>query len=185
MSGTFDDGWHPGARRSPSPNHDARPLGADVELALLHGISLPPGEFGGGGIEDLFLNRAQDPALEELRVSAHFLVRRDGELVQFVPCSGRAWHAGESEWDGRGPCNDFSVGIEIEGTDDLPYENAQYETLCGLLPSLRGELPSLCAVAGHCDVSPGRKTDPGPAFDWNRLFAAVGFELDGRRGRPR
>lgn len=185
MSGAPGDGWHPGARRSPSPNNDARPPGTDVELAVLHGISLPPGEFGGGGIEDLFLNRPKDPALEGLTVSAHFLVRRDGELVQFVPCAARAWHAGESEWDGRGSCNDFSVGIELEGTDDLPYEDAQYETLCGLLPSLRGELPSLHAVAGHCDVSPGRKTDPGPAFDWDRLFGTVGRELDGRSGRPR
>ncbi|HEX6945369.1 MAG TPA: 1,6-anhydro-N-acetylmuramyl-L-alanine amidase AmpD [Casimicrobiaceae bacterium] len=163
-----------------SPNHDARPPGEALTLVIVHGISLPPGAFGGDGIARLFTN-ALDPlghpyyaAVADLRVSAHFLVRRDGAPVQFVSCSERAWHAGASRWRGRERCNDFSVGIELEGTDDLPYEAAQYRTLATLLRALKRRYPTLAAAVGHSDVAPGRKTDPGPCFDWDRLAALAG-----------
>jgi AmpD protein len=162
------------ARQIRSPNRDARPRGTKVTLVVLHGISLPPGEFGGDGIIELFTNRL-DPlahdsyrSLEGLRVSAHFLIRRDGELVQFVPCSKRAWHAGVSTWRGRGRCNDFSIGVELEGTDDLSYTRAQYRVLKPLLDAIRRRYP-IGDVVGHSDVAPGRKTDPGPTFDWSRI----------------
>lgn len=170
-----DLGWLPGVRRIPSPNHDARPPGESVTLAVVHGISLPPGEFGGDGIERLFTNTLDPQAhpyyatLAALRVSAHFLVRRTGDVVQFVPCSQRAWHAGVSSWRGRERCNDFSIGIELEGTDLLPYTDAQYASLGRLLRTLARRHP-LRDVAGHSDVAPGRKTDPGEAFDWTRLM---------------
>jgi AmpD protein len=158
-----------------SPNHDARPPGVEVSLAVVHAISLPPGQFGGDAIERLFTNRL-DPAahpyfesIAHLRVSSHFLVRRDGALVRFVPLERRAWHAGASSWRGRSRCNDFSVGIELEGADDAPFEDAQYGALAALLAQLRAELP-LRAIAGHSDIAPGRKTDPGPRFDWGRLL---------------
>ena len=158
-----------------SPNHDARPPGVEVSLVVVHAISLPPGQFGGDAIERLFTNRL-DPAahpyfesIAHLRVSSHFLVRRDGALVRFVPLERRAWHAGTSSWRGRGRCNDFSVGIELEGADDAPFEDAQYDALGGLLAQLRAELP-LRAIAGHSEIAPGRKTDPGPRFDWQRLL---------------
>jgi AmpD protein len=167
-------GWVAAARRIASPNRDARPPGTAITLAVVHGISLPPGEFGGPGIADLFTNRL-DPAahpyyagIAHLRVSAHFLVRRRGELLQFVACTERAWHAGASTWKGRAGCNDFSIGIELEGTDDRPYTAAQYVRLARLLRLLRRHYP-LADLAGHSDVAPGRKTDPGPAFDWPRL----------------
>jgi AmpD protein len=162
------------ARQVRSPNRDARPVGDAVTLIVVHGISLPPGVFGGDAIERLFTNRL-DPAahpyfasIAALRVSAHFLIRRDGRLVQFVPCAERAWHAGESAWKGRVRCNDFSVGVELEGTDDFPYAPAQYAMLARLVRALRRRYPG-ADVAGHSDVAPGRKTDPGPAFDWARL----------------
>jgi AmpD protein len=162
------------ARQVPSPNGDARPDGAGVDLIVVHGISLPPGEFGGDGIERLFTNRL-DPAahpfyaaIAALRVSAHFLIRRDGALTQFVGCDARAWHAGQSAWRGRPRCNDFSIGIELEGTDDVPYTAAQYAMLARLVRALRRRYPG-AALAGHSDIAPGRKTDPGPAFDWARL----------------
>lgn len=162
------------ARQVRSPNRDARPPGTAVTLLVVHGISLPPGEFGGDGILQLFTNRL-DPrghpyyaAIADMRVSAHFLIRRDGELVQFVGCNERAWHAGESRWKGRTHCNDFSVGIELEGADDVPYAAAQYTMLARLVRALRRAYP-IADVAGHSDVAPGRKTDPGPAFDWARL----------------
>jgi N-acetyl-anhydromuramoyl-L-alanine amidase len=172
-----------GARYVPSPNQDERPQGAEVELVVVHGISLPPGEFGGLWIDSVFTNRL-DPTLHPyfaevagLRVSAHVLVRRDGELVQYVPFHRRAWHAGRSAWQGREACNDFSLGIELEGADDLPYADAQYRARADLLgalavayPSLnRGDLTLADRIVGHSDVAPGRKTDPGPAFDWDRL----------------
>ena len=151
------------------------------ELLVIHGISLPEGRFGGPYIEDLFLNRldmAADPSfaeLEGLRVSAHALIRRDGEVVQFVPFTLRAWHAGVSSFRGRQACNDFSVGIEMEGADSVPYEDAQYESLNALIAALRTVYPAVTpdAIVGHADIAPGRKTDPGPAFDWNgiRLLA--------------
>ena len=172
-----DADWLRGARRVPSPNCDERPPDAAVQLAVVHAISLPPNEFGGPGIVRLFTN-CLDPAahpyfreIHGLRVSAHFLVRRDGELIQFVPCSRRAWHAGASSWRGRDNCNDFSIGIELEGCDQLPFEDAQYVTLNRLLAELRRRYP-IAAVVGHSDIAPGRKTDPGPCFDWRRLDGA-------------
>ncbi|HNQ05123.1 MAG TPA: 1,6-anhydro-N-acetylmuramyl-L-alanine amidase AmpD [Thiobacillaceae bacterium] len=169
-------GWLAGARRIPSPNCDARPQGERVCLVVLHNISLPPGEFGGPGVEDLFCNRLDARAhpyyaqIHALRVSAHFFIRRDGELIQFVPCGLRAWHAGASQWRGRERCNDFSVGIELEGTDEVPFTTAQYERLDIVLPALRRAYP-IAAIVGHADIAPGRKTDPGPHFDWSRLAA--------------
>jgi AmpD protein len=157
-----------------SPNCDDRPADARIELIVVHNISLPPGEFGGSGIVDLFLNRLQPAAhpyyagIAHLRVSAHFLIRRDGAVVQFVPCVRRAWHAGVSSWRGRSRCNDFSLGIELEGTDDLPYEDAQYERLRALAGALRDAYP-IVDITGHADIAPGRKTDPGPAFDWLKI----------------
>ena len=162
------------ARQIASPNHDARPDGTPITLVVVHGISLPPGAFGGRAVERLFTNRldtASRPdyaSLAGLRVSAHFFVRRDGRLLQFVPCAERAWHAGVSSWKGRERCNDFSIGIELEGTDDIPYTGAQYAMLARLVKVLRRRYP-IADVVGHCDVAPGRKTDPGPAFDWARL----------------
>jgi len=162
------------ARQVASPNRDARPDGTAITLAVVHGISLPPGEFGGDGIEDLFTNRL-DPrghpyyaTIAALRVSAHFLVRRDGTLIQFVPCAERAWHAGASAWKGRQRCNDFSIGIELEGADDIAYTAAQYAMLARLARALSRRYP-IADVVGHSDVAPGRKTDPGPAFDWARF----------------
>jgi len=158
-----------------SPNQDERPAGVEVSLVVVHAISLPPGQFGGDAIERLFTNRL-DPAahpyfesVAHLRVSSHFLVRRDGALVRFVPVERRAWHAGASSWRGRTGCNDFSLGIELEGADDASFEDAQYAALCALLAQLRAELP-LRAIAGHSEIAPGRKTDPGPRFDWQRLL---------------
>lgn len=165
------------ARQAPSPNHDARPGWAAIDLVVIHGISLPPGELGGPFIDQLFQNRL-DPAghpffagLAGLRVSAHFLIRRDGELVQYVPVHRRAWHAGISSFEGRAECNSWSIGIELEGTDTRPYEEAQYETLTALLAELRGVYPAITSsrIAGHAEIAPGRKTDPGEAFDWARI----------------
>ena len=174
-----DDGWVRAARRIDSPNRDSRPKGTEVTLAVVHGISLPPGEFGGPGVIDLFTNRL-DPAahpyfagIAALRVSAHFLIRRRGELLQFVACADRAWHAGASAWRGRPGCNDYSIGIELEGADDRAYTAAQYLRLARLVRLLRHRYP-LRDIAGHNDVAPGRKTDPGPAFDWGRLRGLLG-----------
>lgn len=168
-----------GARWMPSPNHDRRPNEAAIELLVIHNISLPPGEFGGEWITDLFLDRLDTgahPYFAELagrRVSSHFLIRRDGEAIQYVPCELRAWHAGASKWKGRGRCNDFSVGIELEGTDELPFTDAQYDSLVQLTRALFASYGTL-DLAGHSDIAPGRKTDPGPHFDWNRYRAAIG-----------
>jgi AmpD protein len=166
------------ARYVASPNCDERPDGTDVTLAVIHGISLPPGQFGGKGIEQLFTNRL-DPgthpfyaSLAGLRVSSHFVIRRNGALLQFVPCARRAWHAGASSWEGQERCNDFSIGIELEGTDTLPYAAAQYVLLVRLLKALRRRYP-IRHVVGHSDRAPGRKTDPGPAFDWARLSRLI------------
>jgi AmpD protein len=171
-----------------SPNCDDRPRGVRIELIVVHGISLPPGEFGGPWIDALFTNRL--PATEHpyfagvatLRVSTHALIRRDGEIVQYVPFHRRAWHAGKSQWQGRSGCNDFSVGIELEGTDARAYESAQYVQLARLIAVLCRTYPTLSAdrVVGHSDVAPGRKTDPGIAFDWPLARALVRFELDTR-----
>jgi AmpD protein len=170
-------GFVAGARQVASPNCDDRPPGLLPELIVVHGISLPAGEFGGPWIDALFTNSLDvtaHPAFHDLaglRVSAHLLVRRHGELVQYVPLTRRAWHAGQSIYCGREACNDFSIGIELEGTDSVAYEPVQYQVLAGLIQSLRQAFPSLrsAAVVGHCDIAPERKTDPGPAFDWGRL----------------
>ena len=175
---TLDNHWVVQARHCPSPNHDDRPQG-DVSLIVIHAISLPPGDYGGPWIDDLFCNRL-DPTVHpyfaeiaDLTVSCHFLIRRDGELVQYVGCDRRAWHAGQSQWCGRQRCNDFAIGIELEGVDHQPYTSAQYATLAALLPLLQGHyrIPET-ALAGHDEIAPGRKTDPGPAFDWQRVRAA-------------
>ena len=156
-----------------SRNSDERPPGSEIRLLVIHCISLPPGEFGGAGIVDLFTNCLDPDAhpyyreIKDLAVSSHFLVRRDGEIIQFVSCDRRAWHAGESAWRGRSRCNDFSVGIELEGCDDQPFEAAQYERLAELTRALEAKYPITDRV-GHCDIAPGRKTDPGPCFDWVR-----------------
>jgi AmpD protein len=166
-----------GARQLPSPNCDDRPVGVVPELIVVHGISLPPGQFGGPHIDHLFTN-VLDPEghdyfrdIAGLKVSSHLLIRRTGEVVQYVPLHRRAWHAGKSSYRGRHQCNDFSVGIELEGTDDQPYSSAQYRRLATVIRVMRRGVPSLAAapVVGHSDVAPGRKTDPGPAFDWPRL----------------
>lgn len=169
-----DAGWLPGVRRVPSPNWDERPANESVRLVVIHAISLPPDEFGGPGIIQLFTNCLDPEAhpyfreIQGLRVSAHFLVRRDGELIQFVSCERRAWHAGASNWQGREKCNDFSIGIELEGCDRLAFEEAQYLTLNRLLDQLQHRY-LIEAVVGHSDIAPGRKTDPGPCFDWHRV----------------
>ncbi len=172
------DGRIARARYVASPNCDARPAGAKISLLLLHSISLPPGEFGGDAVERLFTNRLDAAAhpyfrdIVHLRVSAHFFVRRDGALVQFVPVQRRAWHAGLSRWRGAACCNDFSVGIELEGTDRTRYADAQYRCLGALTRALAARL-SLRACAAHSDVAPERKTDPGARFDWARFHAEL------------
>ena len=168
------DGWMPHARRVQSPNCDARPDGIAIDLLVIHGIALPPRSYGGDAIERLFCNRL-DPsahpyfaAMEGVRVSAHFVVHRDGALTQFVSFAQRAWHAGASSFEGRSRCNDFSIGVELEGSDDTPFEPEQYDTLIALGSDLLLRYP-LRAVVGHSDISPGRKTDPGTGFDWREL----------------
>jgi AmpD protein len=169
-----------GVKQIFSPFFDERPAGIVPDLIVLHGISLPPGEFGGPWIARLFTGNLPADAHPEfreradLRVSAHLLVRRDGEVVQFVSFNDRAWHAGKSAWQGRDACNDYSIGIECEGTDDVPYEAAQYATLAMLLPSLSAAYPAITRerIVGHSDVAPGRKTDPGASFDWSRVKRA-------------
>jgi AmpD protein len=171
-----------GARQVPSPNQDARPEGVEPELVVVHGISLPPGELGGPWIDHLFTNRLDPEAhpyfreIADLRVAAHVLIRRDGELVQYVPFHRRAWHAGVSRWRGREVVNDFSVGVELEGTDDSPYEPVQYRRLADLVRALAAAYPGITPdrLAGHSEIAPDRKTDPGPAFDWGRLRELLG-----------
>jgi AmpD protein len=166
-----------GARAVRSPNCDARPLDLEPELVVVHGISLPPGRYGGPWIDALFTNvlpADADPYFEQvhqLRVSSHVLVARDGSLTQYVPFGMRAWHAGNSSWRGRPGCNDYSIGVELEGTDEEPYDERQYEALADLLAALQRAYPALAEgwIAGHSDIAPGRKTDPGPSFDWRRL----------------
>ena len=173
-----EEGIIEGVRYVETPNCDERPPGAAIDLLVIHAISLPPGEFGGPGIVELFTNRLDPDAhpyyatIADFRVSAHFLIRRDGELIQFAPCTKRAWHAGASEWCGRSRCNDFSIGIELEGCDEAPFEGAQYEPLARLTRALKERYP-IAAIVGHSDISPGRKTDPGPCFDWARYRAAI------------
>jgi len=173
------------ARQCQSPNQDARPDGVEVDLIVLHGISLPPGQFGGIAIEQLFSNcldwdsHTYYAEIRGLEVSAHLLIRRDGEVVQFVPFTERAWHAGESCFRGRGRCNDQSIGIELEGADDVAYDDRQYVALISVLTAMLQAYPALSArqIAAHSDIAPGRKTDPGPAFDWLRLYDGLSREL--------
>lgn len=172
--GLSPDGWLRGARVVPSPNHDGRPSGEPLRLLVIHAISLPPSEFGGDGVERLFTNTLDPEAypyyqgLRDLRVSAHFFIRRDGRLLQFVSTGRRAWHAGLSVWRGRERCNDYSLGIELEGCDELPFTSIQYIRLARLIRILRREF-AIEDIVGHADIAPGRKTDPGPCFDWQRL----------------
>ena len=168
------DGWIGAARRVASPNVDERPEGERISLVVIHAISLPPAEYGSDSVERFFLNsldHAAHPYFEMLRgvrVSAHFFIRRDGELIQFVSCLARAWHAGVSQWQGRARCNDFSIGIELEGCDEDAFGSAQYDTLQRLLAALKVAYP-IADVVGHSDIAPERKTDPGPGFDWHRV----------------
>ena len=177
-SGRWRGGWLGAASRCSSPNFGPRPAGIDISLALIHSISLPPGVYGGEAIERLFTNRldwAADPYFEQirgLRVSAHFVIHRQGELRQFVSCDERAWHAGRSVWQGREDCNDWSIGIELEGLEGDRFEAAQYLTLAVLLRRLKRRYP-IRLVLGHEHVAPGRKQDPGPGFDWPALRAAL------------
>lgn len=170
------DHWLRPARHCPSPNCNPRPAGEEIRLIVVHGISLPPGEFGGPWIDALFTNSL--PAhvhpyfadIAGLAVSSHLLIRRDGEIVQYVPFDLRAWHAGKSVYQGRENCNDFSIGIELEGTDEQPYTDAQYEQLARVTALLQTRYPATYRhIAGHSDIAPGRKTDPGPAFVWARF----------------
>jgi len=180
-----DTGLLDPARLCLSPNRDARPAGVGPSLVVVHGISLPPGQFGGSEIEDLFCNRLDceaHPYFDEIRgleVSAHVLVRRDGEVVQFVPFAERAWHAGESRFRRRSSCNDFSIGIELEGEDTTAYAGVQYDSLSAVIAALVRAYPDVTArdVAAHSDIAPGRKTDPGPAFDWLRLYDGLNAQL--------
>ena len=173
-------GLLPAAVYVPSPNFDDRPDGTAIDLLVVHNISLPPGQFGGAGIIDLFTNRLDPNAhpyyrqIADAKVSSHFLIRRTGELLQFVPCSGRAWHAGKSEWRGRGRCNDFSIGVELEGADDQVFADLQYVVLARLTGCLLSQYP-IQECVGHSDIAvpPGRKTDPGPHFDWARFRATL------------
>ncbi len=175
-------GWLEGARRVVSPNCDERLPGIVIDLLVVHGISLPPGEFGGRGIEALFTNTLDATAhpyfeeIKDLRVSAHVVIRRSGEIVQYVPFQQRAWHAGQSCFDGREQCNDFSIGIELEGCDDQPYTDAQYRGLTETARAIMVAYPAISVqrIVGHCDIAPGRKTDPGPAFVWQHFHDLLG-----------
>lgn len=165
----------------PSPNMDDRPAGTEINLLVIHSISLPPGEYGGNSIEQLFTNSLQADEhpyfqqIHQLEVSAHVLIKRDGGIIQFVPFDKRAWHAGESCYQGHQRCNDFSIGIELEGTDTDLFENRQYESLAKLVKTLCSHYPSITTqrIAGHSDIAPGRKTDPGSGFDWNKLSSLL------------
>jgi len=177
MRAEIEDGWLVDARQVPSPNCDERPVGAGIDLIVVHGISLPPGHYGGPYIDQLFTNSLDSDAdpyfaeIADLQVSAHVLIRRDGSVTQYVAFDRRAWHAGQSCFEGRDGCNDYSIGIELEGCDDQAYDPLQYQVLAQLLRLLMQCYPQLTPerVCGHCDVAPGRKTDPGPSFDWPRL----------------
>ncbi|GAA0402763.1 1,6-anhydro-N-acetylmuramyl-L-alanine amidase AmpD [Cocleimonas flava] len=182
---TINKGFLESARVCPSPNHDERPDIDDISLIVIHNISLPPNEFGGDGIDQLFTNtldRDEHPFYKEidhLRVSSHLLIRREGEVVQYVPFEKRAWHAGESSYLGRSVCNDFSIGIEMEGTDFEPFTEVQYQTLEQTLTALLKRYPSLSKenITGHEHIAPGRKTDPGPYFRWDSLSDALDVQL--------
>jgi AmpD protein len=173
--------WLPAAEHRPTTNRDARPPGISVDLLVIHNISLPAGEFGGPWIDDLFLDRLEPSAhpsfagLAGLRVSSHLLIRRDGRLIQYVPLQLRAWHAGVSRYEGRERCNDFSIGIELEGSDRTPFETDQYDTLIHTTREIMTLFPAIGKdrITGHSQIAPGRKTDPGPCFDWTRFLHAL------------
>jgi AmpD protein len=180
-AGIDEEGWLAGAERRPSPSQDRRPPGTDIDLLVIHNISLPPGDFSGNWIDDLFLDRL-DPAahpyfrtIAGLRVSAHLLIRRSGRLLQYVAFEQRAWHAGVSRFAGRERCNDFSIGIELEGTDETPFTEAQYARLADCTRRILRRYPAITEnrIAGHAEIAPGRKTDPGPAFDWDRYRRSI------------
>ncbi|MES2205012.1 MAG: 1,6-anhydro-N-acetylmuramyl-L-alanine amidase AmpD [Pseudomonadota bacterium] len=179
----FESGRLLPARLSLSPHCDFRPVESSIDLLVIHNISLPPGIFGKSYIEDLFLGRlsiAEHPYFEHIataKVSAHLLIRRDGEVIQFVPFNQRAWHAGQSSFHGRSACNDFSIGIELEGTDDLDFEAIQYQQLADITRHLMQVYPKITpeTIVGHSDIAPGRKTDPGPHFDWARYYGLIGI----------
>ena len=184
----LDSGLMSGARQVASPNFDARPEGSPIDLIVVHGISLPPGEFGGPWIDRLFTNSLppeQHPyfaEIEGLRVSSHLVIARDGALTQYVSFNARAWHAGRSSYQGRSECNDYSVGVELEGADTVPYEPAQYEVLAATIAALCAAYPLLSPqrIAGHSEVAPGRKTDPGPAFDWPQARRCIAAQREVR-----
>jgi len=175
------DHWLHGAQRVQSPNHSERPVDTDISLLVIHNISLPPGQFGGPWISDLFCNQLSPDfhpyfaGICELRVSSHLLIRRDGDVLQYVPFNRKAWHAGKSEFEGRAECNEFSIGIELEGTDEQPFTDFQYERLQLVTQLLLVAYPALTPerITGHSDIAPGRKTDPGPCFDWSRYRQAL------------
>lgn len=177
----WDHGWLTSVRSLPSPNFGPRPSGTAISLAVIHSISLPPGQYGGPEIELLFTNQldwSAHPYFEQIRgleVSAHFVIRRCGEVVQFVSVLDRAWHAGRSSWQGKDNCNDYSVGIELEGLENHPFEPAQYDALATLLRHLQAQFP-ITQVAGHEHIAPGRKQDPGKAFDWTQLQTMTAWE---------
>lgn len=170
-----------GVNYTESPNYDERPDGCSLDVIVVHNISLPPGEFGGGNVHKLFTNHLDSNAhpyfkeIEGLEVSSHLLIERCGKLTQFVPFNHRAWHAGQSNYQGRERCNDFSIGIELEGTDDIDYTDQQYQVLSATVIALLSAYPSLSSerIVGHCDIAPGRKTDPGDCFDWSRFMAEL------------
>jgi len=176
MEVDLDSGLMRGARQIASPNHDSRPAGVEADLIVVHGISLPPGEYGGPWIDRLFTNTLPGDVhpffadIVALRASSHLAVMRDGAVTQYVRFTDRAWHAGKSNFEGREACNDFSVGVELEGTDTQPYTDAQYDRLAEVVAALCAAYPRLspARIVGHSDIAPGRKTDPGPAFDWPR-----------------
>jgi len=181
MTVNITSGWLDPVRRVPSPNYDARPPDVDIDLLVIHGISLPPGEFGGEWIDALFTNSLAGHAhasfadVCDMRVSAHLLINRRGNVTQYVPFHSRAWHAGESRFEGRPRCNDFSIGIELEGCDNVPYEPAQYLVLVKVIDRLMRAYSGLSPgrIVGHSDIAPDRKTDPGPAFDWRHLHSLL------------
>lgn len=185
MNEPIQDGWLASARRCPSPNYNDRPAGAAISLLVVHNISLPPEEFGSGYIEAFFCNQLpveQHPYFQQIRdlkVSAHLLIDREGNAIQFVPFGRRAWHAGRSVFQGRAECNDFSIGIELEGSDHIPYTDAQYRRLAEVAGLLLSHYPALTPerITGHSDIAPGRKTDPGPAFDWDYFRAQLAQHL--------
>lgn len=178
----INDGWLDGAEQCMSPNFNLRPENTAIDLLVIHNISLPPGEFGGGYVQQFFQNKLDASlhpyfsTIAELKVSAHLFIERDGKITQFVPFGARAWHAGNSSFAGVADCNNYSIGIELEGTDDIPFSNAQYRALEKVSRQLMLTYPKLTPerITGHSDIAPGRKTDPGPAFDWQRFRKSLG-----------